>query len=341
MIKKNLKALHYFYPDHLQAYKLDKNDFKNLPIWVKNSIDVHIVELDQTERIYLLTSKNGLKFDQLLLIHKLVSEEIASTLLLKADNLPAKYRPLLVRSRIPFIYNDEAIFAPALGLKFNNLKILDVPSKVEIRPTTESLRPISLKIVSGILTGFIDKEFNLKNLHKKLMDQGFRISMGKLGASLKELSENQLLLVQGSGPQKHYICHSRELTWDTLQKAKFSTFFHSFKTNYLPKEHHLFVYSGETALSTYSNLASPHDQTIAITTQNFKSIYKEQAQHKNLDLENQNTVQVWKENPALFSIDGVMNPIELYFSLVSHPDERVQKSLTEMLFQQGLTRNGD
>jgi hypothetical protein len=339
MIEMNLKAIHSLYPDHPQVKLLDKDTLKGLPLWAKQSIDVHVVRLNAQFRIYLLTPKGNLSFDQLALIHKKVSSEIDSTLLLRADHLPAKFRPLLVRSRIPFVYKDEAIFAPELGLKFNQLKILDVPSRIETRSTEELLSPISLKITAGILTGFIDKEFTLKALYEKFIDQKIKISLGKLSSSLNDLARKEILLTHGAGPRKYYTSNTRELVWAKVQEMETAPFFRSLETNHVPKEKHLYVFSGETALAHYSNLAAPNMEVIAMTAPNFNAAYQKEALLNVLDdLKNQSIVQIWKEDPVLFSSNNIINPIELYFSLAAHPDERIQMSLTEMLSQQGLER---
>ncbi len=89
------------------------------------------------------------------------------------------------------------------------------------------------------------------------------------------------------------------------------------------------VRAGESALSKYSELANPKTLTIGISSKNYQQLGFSSSQKEILNTDIY--VQVWKSDPKLFSVDGNLNPIELYFSMREHPDERVQSGLQMML----------
>ncbi len=90
--------------------------------------------------------------------------------------------------------------------------------------------------------------------------------------------------------------------------------------------------AGITALSYYSMLASPRQETLAVTLREWKSIRTESPENyaagDNPDSVN---VEIWTYDPALFSVGGYVDPLSLYLSLRDHVDERVEAALEEMI----------
>ncbi len=333
-LEKNTKTLNSLYPIQKQPQLLKTETLKNLPLWVKSAIEIYEVRLAQMEplTIYLLAPTATLTFDQIILVHKLLSVELNAPLLLIADNLPAKFRSLLVKFRIAFVFKDESIFAPELGVRFGKLKSLNAKPKIETRSQSEALSAASLKIAAGVLTGFIEKDFTLKALHEKIAQQNVKMSLSKLSNSLNELVRKNILIAQGAGPQRRYGTMAPTEIWQKLKSVELAPFHRALETNHIPQEKEIYRLAGESALSEYSNLAAPKAITTAMTAQNFRQAYQSNsAPSSEGETENSYVVQVWKEDPALFAVDSALNPVEVYFSLRNHSDERVQMALGEML----------
>lgn len=339
-IERNLRALQALYPGQAEdkPQYLPMEQIKGLPVWMRENIRVLKLSMKEAAPLYLVVPKPQLAFEHLMRIYQLLHEKLGPLVLVIADQMPPKHRPLLVKFRIPFIYKNESVFAPDLGLKFGQLKKFDAKPRLELANKKESLTPFALKIVAGLLTNQIPKEFTQKQLLERLQDQT-KISASKLSPALSELTENELLLSRGAGPTKSYTQESHQKTWEKMLSQAFAPFFKEVETNYLPKPLAAYVVAGEAALARYSNLAHPNQHVIAVTTSEFRQNFK--TPRKSVlaqDLKETTLVQVWKEDPALFAIKGAQNPIEVFFSLRRNTDERIQLSLDEMLKAYGLHR---
>lgn len=338
-LNSSLKVLQILYPEQawVKPYPVKLN---GLPVWVKSAVRLFKIDLPGDRGVHLLYPKVSLPFEQLMQIHKILTERLEDYPLVIADKLPAKHRPLLVKFRIPFIYKDESIFAPALGVKFGKLNKMKMGLTIKVDEEKKALTPFGLKVVAGILTNQLPNEFTLKALFNIFQKRKVRLSLSKLSQTLNELAEKHLLVPHGSGPQKSYSC-DKAIMWRKLLDTELSPLFREVQTNYIPKDLKTYTVSGESALSHYSNLAAPKQAVIAMAAGDFRRIYQ---QEKDIilygDFASPIIVQVWKSDPRLFAIKGAMNPVELYFSLHANEDERVQMSLDEMLQRYNFKREG-
>ncbi len=100
-----------------------------------------------------------------------------------------------------------------------------------------------------------------------------------------------------------------------------------------------YVLAGESGLSQHSALAEPNLVTKALALANYNTMNKTTKEQYLADSGAPRAVlQLWKEDPKLFSYsdENTINPIELYFSMREHHDERIQMALEEMLSKLGL-----
>lgn len=336
-LQRNIKALEFLYPGRVQA-KPRPLEARDLPLWAKGMARIFKLTLPNGTHAYLLYPAHQ-TFEQLKQLHATVTKRLEGQVLVIADELPNRHRALLVKFRIPFIFKDESIFAPELGVKLGNLKKLNVEPRLEVEAEKQALTPFGLKIIAGILTDQLPKEFSLKTLFAVFQKKKTKLAISKLSIVLNELAEHELLQVHGAGPKKFYSCKDTEALWKKLNEIELSPFYREVQTNYIPKDRKTYITAGERALVHYSNLAEQKQTIIAMTPGDFRRIYQ---QEKSVipygDFGNPSTVQIWKSDPKLFSIDGALNPIELYFSMRDNPDERIQMSLDEMLKQYNLER---
>jgi hypothetical protein len=340
-LQLNLKGLQFLYPTaEADPRRVPEGDIPGIPTWIKRAVDLYeLTFLDrQNAPIFLVLPKTEIAFQHLRRIYDQLNKRLNAHLLIVADHLPPKYRPLLARCRIPFIYKDEAIFAPDLGLRTSNLKTLQREPKSKIRK--DGLTPFALKVLAGVLTNQIPNEFTLTFFNNQLREKGFKIALGKLSATLNELAAADLLTTQPAGKTKNYAKKSASDYLKRLDHLKFGPFFREVETNYIPANRDTYAIAGETALAHYTNLAEPTQQTIAMSAKDYRAVFaRENATVPYGDFGNPSIVQVWKEDPRLFALKGVINPLELFFSMKTHTDERVQMSLDELLASYGMKRN--
>lgn len=344
-LDRNLNALRSLYPHYMEggAQPLPANSLNSLPVWIRGAVRVFVLARrgmpQEPPFLYLAQPEPEIAFEQLMRIYRQLTERFKAPVLIIADQLPSKHRPLLVKFNIAFIYKNESVYAPELGLKFGRLKSFEEHRAIRVENKKEAVTPFSLKLVAGLLTYQIEAEFTLKSLYDEIQRKGVDVSTAKLSLTLKELVENGLLLAGGAGPTRRFANAAVQKTWEKILTLPLAPFFREVQTNYVPKNRETFCLGGETALAQYSNLAAGTTATIAMSVKEFRKSYEgKKGQIPFGDVYAPSTIQIWKEPPHLFALNGVMNPIELFFSMRSHPDERVQMALDEMLKPYGLTR---
>ena len=140
-LKRNIKALQILYPEQIQV-KPHPVELNGLPLWIKGAAHLFKITLPDGRNVHFLYPKETLPFEQLMRVHEALTKRLEDHILVIADKLPAKHRPLLVKFRIPFIYKDESIFAPELGIKFGKLKKLKAEPKLEVKKNRLSLHSV-------------------------------------------------------------------------------------------------------------------------------------------------------------------------------------------------------
>lgn len=338
-IDQNLRALRTFYPQLKlkdAAHLLNLTSVKGMPPWIKGAADVFEANIEE-KKIYFVVPKIELELEHLIRLFRVLAEKLKVEPLISADNLPPKHRPLLVRFNVPFIYKDQSIFAPELGLKFADIRALTKAFKKTAVTVSQDLSPFATKLIAGILTNNIPGSFSLKALHEMLDKKGWCGSLSKLSMTVTELANQNMIIPQGLGPTKSFV---RAVgLWEKFQNVSVAPLYRKLLTEYIPKDMENYVYSGERALSNFSSLAKPEKTEIAMTMAAYKQVYSNSANLRPAgDFGFNVVVQLWKTDPRLFMFDHCLNPLELFLTLKSHPDERIQLSIDEMLNRYKLKR---
>ncbi|MGK5090351.1 hypothetical protein WDW86_22620 [Bdellovibrionota bacterium FG-2] len=343
-LKDTLRAVEILFPNLKEnELHLHTKEIPDLPYWLKAAANIFLLEIRNQEplELTLIQPKSQLTFDQIQNVYEQVSRKSGPNTLLIADNINSRNRPLLVKFRIPFIYKSETIFAPALGMVFKNLHAFETKEGMRAIPfRKDELHPFSLKLISGYLLGKVEKEFQLKGLNEDLIRRGGSPSVAKLSGILAELVNFEFLRTEATGPKKKFIFGDRKKVWQDLQTTTLGNFMRAVQAFYVPGPEQAYVLAGESGLSQHSDLAEPKIVTKAIALADYNTINKETKELHLADSgEPRFVLQLWKENPKLFSsrAENTINPIELYFSMRDHHDEQIQMALEKMLSKLGLT----
>lgn len=303
---------------------------KGLAAWINNAIEVRAMRLGGKENIYLIKPKKELTFRQLSIIVEQIRSLGEGLPLLIADDLNPKFRALFVKKRMPFVYKNQSLFFPELGLKLLDYKMAnDKESKV----IDSELSAFQLKILAGYLTGFLpDEDYNLIDLMAKLASYNYRCSKNKLSLAVKDMLNLGYLKAEGLGPNRRVAFIEKEEIWADLVSANVSSFFKTYETTVDVDDENA-ILSHESALARYSNLAEPRKARFALS----RTDYKKLNLRSNVRNEQETIVDVFREPPELFSIDNrLLNPVELFFQLRALGDERIQLSLEDMLHKYDL-----
>jgi hypothetical protein len=349
LLDKNLRTLATLFPsvgsDGLVARQRDVSD---LPVWLRGAAQVFIVRLprhgNETQEITLVRPRARLTFDQLINVYRQICAKTGPNTLLVADEVSPKFRPLLVKFLIPFVFKDESIFAPELALMFRRMKNFAAnESRAGASfsvPVKEELHPLGTKLLAAFLSGQLPRQIKLRELHRTLIGSGAKVSPAKLSAVLNELVNFELAETLGKGPRKAFVFVESKIAWAALPSIRLAPFMRTVHDHFLPEHESDFVLAGESALARYSSLNKPAALTIATTPAVHRQMRSTAVPHDDYSGPGV-LIQIWREDPRAFCLGRNLNPIELYFSMREHSDERVQTALQQMLSQYELPLLGE
>ena len=237
-----------------------------------------------------------------------------------AKTIPAYVRNRLVERKIPFVVPGVQVSWPELGMAVQAKKSKTIP-----RPS-DTLKPSTQAVVIAILTGTISCPATLQVLGKKLGYTTMTISRAfdelQAHGLFQEKFQGRKRALDDSGSLKTLWSKAQGLmktpvaqTWRVAEK--------SFPLDQLPK-------AGLSALSRMSMIAPPSEPVYATGLHDWKKLH---STLEKIPVEDHGTclVQVWSYDPALFSVNGLIDRFSLYLSLRAEEDERIQAALEEMM----------
>ena len=327
IFEKSISLLKSLFP--MKGTTIPKLYERELPLWLRRAAKFYTLELNKTS-IGLIQPQTKLGFETLQKMQRQIEKKEHIQWLIIADNVNPKYRALFVKNQVPFIFKDQSIFAPMLGTKLQS-KQLKNSSEPDVTIVSPSVSPMGLKLLAGYLTDQLKiKDFNLDDLQFYLKKNACNFSKTTLSRTINDLIHRDLVLPHSLGPKRKLTFKSKKEVWQHLCHNQIKTGSQLLKVRWHMKKKES-IYSGESALSYYSDLAPPLQKTIALTKKDYDSLrlsaQREESSEESIFIE------VRKIDPKLFSIKKHLNPIELYFELKNYFDERVQLSLSKMLKQ--------
>ncbi|MCB0379394.1 MAG: hypothetical protein KDD33_12950 [Bdellovibrionales bacterium] len=334
VFEKEISLLNKVFPQQVSQVKRVLAGF---PLWVTQTAEIVVLSFNKTQhlKLALINPKKELEYSQLTALQRLVATKLKMPALIVGDKVNPKFRSLFVRNNVPYIFKEESIYAPEIGIVLNSQRSAPLTYKRPIPSVEQILGPFELKLIAGYLTDHLQLEnFNLQELSRRLENLDYHCSMGKLSGSILKLIHMGFLEIRGQGPNRIVNFLPKQNVWLTLSQC------------HLKKLHTLVageeylkgmdtIWGGESALSIHTNLVNPKIETYAITNKQFFEIKRNGDAVGNFG---QPTIyyDIRKEDPWLFSINDALNPIELYFDFQHSPDERVQIALSELLNPFGL-----
>ena len=140
---------------------------------------------------------------------------------------------------------------------------------------------------------------------------------------------------EGSGPARLFQFKDKQIVWDYLLSSDRRQVDVKIIPSYYLDLEREYILAGESALGELTSLQGPEKKHLAITNFDYNHLKDKGA-----------AVGDWgdpivffhimKISPEVFSVNGNLNPIEVFLELKNVRDERVQISLREMLIKYDL-----
>lgn len=217
----------------------------------------------------------------------------------------------LIAQKVNFVIPDKQMFIPSLLLDLKNDKVIDGDIKDSITPMTQCLLLYHLEVES--ISGKTSYE-----LADKLS-----VSYASINRALRWLVTKDLIKQEGVKTKTVQIELSGRELWDKALPMLVSPIEQIYYTD-APLEGQMI--SGVNALASYTMLNEEPKQCCAISKKDLKVL--------NISTDKQfgqNEIQVWKYNPRMFSVSGVVDRLSLYLSLINNEDERIQIELERLI----------
>ena len=217
----------------------------------------------------------------------------------------------LIAQKVNFVIPDKQMFIPSLLLDLKNDKVIDGDIKDSITPMTQCLLLYHLEVES--ISGKTSYE-----LADKLS-----VSYASINRALRWLATKDLIKQEGVKTKTVQIELSGRELWDKALPMLVSPIEQIYYTD-APLEGQMI--SGVNALASYTMLNEEPKQCCAISKKDLKVL--------NISTDKQfgqNEIQVWKYNPRMFSVSGVVDRLSLYLSLINNEDERIQIELERLI----------
>jgi len=308
----------------------------NLPFWISGFVlkayQLQLREISSEPILFFEIEKTA-SFERIVALVTVTKRILKNEPIIIADHLNPRFRALFVRERIAFVRGEEDIFAPRFAVKLLHLPVLSqmYPDRI-----VDELSPFAIKLIAGALTDFLDiKHLKVNEIVELIGRSGRRVPPSKVSVALRELKALDLVSEEGLGPTKYFVMSDKNEAFKKFLRLPHMRPFKRMNLHWNPKEKEA-LFSGESALARFSNLSDPKKITFAVHKTN-NGIYESGLINEKMTKGNPNEVEIWKEDPTIFSIDKSINPVELFLSVKPHlSDPRVFIEMKYVLKKYGI-----
>ena len=234
-------------------------------------------------------------------------------------NLTSVQRDALISKEIPFVTLPDQIYIPFLGVMLSN------SFKKKIKAAGDKMTPSTQCLFLYMLY-----QSGGDYVIKKRAAEDLGLTKTSITRASEQLRQLNLIHEEYAGKEIRMIATAKGYEFYELAK--------DYLINPVQKvihaENHsnggMFV-AGETLLGRHSMLSEPRENTYAMYKGN-----KAAANLKDIDIRWQedietSRIELWKYDPALFAINGEVDPVSLAMSLSDNTDERVEGELQTYL----------
>ena len=232
----------------------------------------------------------------------------------------AYQRRRLIEQKVPFIVPGNQMYLPMLGIDLRE-------HFRQARQIAQALSPATQAVVLNALLHGDDRVFSPAALAERLAYT--KMTMTR---AFNELETEDLAEVSRQGRQRYLrFKGSRQELWQkALPLLRNPAKQHQYVRS--TKQKRFGTIAGLSALASYSMLAAPSIQVIAVSPTQWKMIRNEtNIVQAAADDPESLEVQVWSYDPELFSSDSIVDRLSLFLSLKDNEDERVEAALEEMM----------
>lgn len=292
-----------------------KGESAGFPNFIETRYDIRTALLDGV-KVFIVKPMTELEQIGTLKKHvERIQRNESIPIVLALDKITFRQREYLIRNRIPFVVEGRQIYLPFMAAYIQERCNADEQESNEILPSAQML------LLYFIYNGS-------KDLYTSQAAKELNLTPTSLSRASRQLEEMQLLETRKQGVCK--ILSSNLSPCELFQKAEDKLRNPVKKTVYIPRheKNEGLLESGYSALREYSMLSEPKTRCYAAGS---VSKWKDVMTNTLMDSEAQVALEMWRYDPRKIAKGKTVDELSLALALKNDQDERVQKSVADML----------
>lgn len=310
--------------EEIDIYPPSDQIISDLPLYIKHTYMFHYVSL-QNHQILLLSVRDEEVFNvkqfksQIDIINDVFGDRIVVLLIKK---LSSARRKKLIEKKINFVVPGKQLFIPQIMIELRESFHSSNINKENLIPSAQLI----------LLAHLLNRNAEIEQKNFKQLSEKFQYSTMAISKAVSNLKELGICDIQG-GREKH-LRFDRNLSelWEKAYPFLISPIHKKVYVDNKPESNY-FLFSNETALAEYSNMAASRQIYLAVDRNTYYGLLK-QNEFANLnDYEGNFCIEVWKYNPILLATNNCIDPLSLYLCLKDVSDERIEAELNGIIKQ--------
>lgn len=297
---------------------------RTLPLYLRQDLEFAVFRiLDRNVLAAIATKQEPFSPVELRKNFEYLKTKFDGDLVYICDHMDAYQRKRLVEQKVPFVVPGNQLYLPILAIDFRDHFRQAPKSRDQLSPLAQlaylyvlyhpELLPIS---PASLASQLACSKMSMSRAYAEL--QGFELINIEHAGRSREMS-------LPASPRECWDRGKQFMKSPVKKRINFSAWW---------KRDVSELMAGQSALALHSNLSAGQKRIFAIGPSKAKK-WQEELKHITLPDRLMNeaiaTVEVWSYEPHLLSIGKSVDPLSLYLSMRSDPDERVEASLDELL----------
>jgi DNA-binding MarR family transcriptional regulator len=233
--------------------------------------------------------------------------------------LDAYTRRRLMGYKIPFIVPENQLYLPDLGIDLREY------FKKQRQPH-KTLTPQA----QFILLAYLLKRPAIDQWTASNLAAVFQTTKMTMGRAIEDLSTHELIEIipRGRIKEVQFVDTGKELWKKALPSLSSPVYKRLYFERFLSSDT---MRSGLSALSDQTLLAEPNRKVLAISHTDWNQKYRNSTGATIPAEDAPIEVELWRYEPKLLGVDGMVDPLSLYLSLKDEQDERVEQAREQLL----------
>lgn len=289
-----------------------------LPLMIREAYRLYESDLLKNRLLLMLADFEEEKTPAAIKKHmEMVSEAWNGEIVLVFKEITSYNRKRLIEHKVPFIVPGNQMYLPTLGIDLREYFRKMRKNTIKISPSTQVV----------ILYALNEKKYGPHT--PSSMAEEFKYSIMTMTRVFDEIESAGLGEITTEGRERVLLFNAKgKDLWDKARDFMVSPVKKRIYVKYDMKALCDYPVSGLTGLSKYSMLSEPVIPVYALSFEEWKTMQLKEIPAAD---ENSAMLEIWRYSPSRFVMNGVVDKLSLYLSLLGDKNARVEAALEDML----------